>query len=75
MSSKKYVIKLNRDLCIGAASCLALAPKTFELDFENKVCLSAVSEDDNDAITLAAESCPTKAITLIDAETGEHQYP
>lgn len=75
MASKKYVIKLNRDLCIGAASCLALAPKTFELDFENKVCLSDVGDDAVDAIKLAAESCPTKAITLIDTETQKQEYP
>ena len=33
---KKYKIKIDRNLCIGAASCVALAMKTFALDSENK---------------------------------------
>ncbi len=31
-----YKVKVDRDLCIGAASCVAVAPKTFELDNEGK---------------------------------------
>lgn len=30
-------IEIDRDLCIGAASCVALAAKTFGLDQEGKV--------------------------------------
>jgi len=32
----KYKVSLNRDLCIGAGSCLAMAAATFCLDSENK---------------------------------------
>ena len=31
-----YKIKVDRDLCIGAASCIAVAPKVYELDNEGK---------------------------------------
>jgi len=75
IKTKKYRIKVDRDLCIGAASCVALAAKTFELDAENKAIILAEDADTAEAIRLAAESCPTKAIILEDAETGKQEYP
>lgn len=75
MASKKYRIKIDRNLCIGAASCVALAMKTFGLDDENKAIVLDEGGDEAEAIKLAAESCPTKAIILEDAETGKQEYP
>lgn len=72
---KKYKITIDRNLCIGAASCVALAMKTFALDEENKAIVIEGEGDPPDAIKLAAESCPTKAIILIDEETGDQEYP
>lgn len=72
---KRYKIKIDRDLCIGAASCVALAMKTFALDSENKAIILEGEGDPPDLVKLAAESCPTKAIILIDEETGEQEYP
>ena len=73
--NKKYRIKVDRNLCIGAASCVALAMKTFELDEENKAVIIDEDGDDAETIKLAAESCPTKAIILENIETGEQEYP
>jgi len=72
---KKYTIKVDRNLCIGAASCVALAMKTFGLDDENKAIVLDENGDVPEAIRLAAESCPTKAIILVDDETGQQEYP
>ncbi len=72
---KRYKITIDRDLCIGAASCVALALKTFALDSENKAIVLEGEGDPPEMIKLAAESCPTKAIILIDEETGEQEYP
>ncbi len=72
---KKYKITVDRDLCIGAASCVALAIKTFALDSENKAVIVEGEGDEAEIIKLAAESCPTKAIILEDSETGEQEYP
>ena len=74
-NTKKYRIKIDRNLCIGAASCVALAMKTFALDSENKAVILEENGDEAEAIKLAAESCPTKAIILENAETGEQEYP
>jgi ferredoxin len=75
MADKKYHVKIDRNLCIGAASCVALAMKTFALDDENKAIVLDDNGDVSEAIRLAAESCPTKAIILEDSETGEQEYP
>ena len=72
---KRFKIRVDRNLCIGAASCVALAMKTFALDSENKAIILEEDGDDAEAIKLAAESCPTKAIILENAETGEQEYP
>ena len=74
-NNKKYRIKVDRNLCIGAASCVALAMKTFALDSENKAVISDEDGDGAEMIRLAAESCPTKAIILEDVETGKQEYP
>ena len=54
---------------------MALAMETFELDSENKAVVLEGEGDPPDVVKLAAESCPTKAIILVDEETGEQEYP
>lgn len=73
--NKKFKIKIDRTLCIGAASCVALAMKTFQLDAENKAVVLDEGGDEAETIKLAAESCPTKAIILENLENGKQEYP
>ncbi|MEK9175567.1 MAG: ferredoxin [Patescibacteria group bacterium] len=67
-------IFINRDLCIGAASCIAVAPGVFQLDGENKAVVIDENGADQQTIMLAAQSCPTRAIFLYDEE-GKQIYP
>ena len=67
-------IFIDRDLCIGAASCIAVAPDVFELDKENKAVVKNKEAVDDETLLLAAQSCPTKAIILYDEE-GNQIYP
>lgn len=70
----KYRVKVNRSKCIGAASCVAIAPKVFALDEKNLA--HVISEDELDDIKLlAAQSCPTAAIIIEDIETGTQVWP
>ena len=71
-----YTPKVLRDKCIGAASCVAVAPKTFKLDDQNKaVIIKATGDKDaDDAILLAAQSCPTAAIEVYD-QSGKKIWP
>ncbi len=71
----KYIIKVTRDKCISAASCVAIAPGTFELDEEQIVKIISQDGDAPDLQLLAAQSCPTMAITIIDAETNQQVWP
>ena len=67
-------IYIDRDLCIGAASCTAVAPEVFELDKENKAVVKDKNAADDETLLLAAQACPTKAIILYDEE-GNQIYP
>lgn len=62
-----YTTKVLRDKCIGAASCVAVAAKTFALDAENRAVVLTGDHDADDEILLAAQSCPTAAIEVYDA--------
>lgn len=65
----KIKIIVNRDLCISAASCVAIAPEIFELDSEGKAYPKIAETDDPILIKKAkdaAENCPTSAIKIIE---------
>ena len=70
----KYKVQVIRNKCIGAASCVAVAPGVFALDEENKAVVINDKGADSETILLAAQSCPTRAIILFDEE-GKQIYP
>ncbi len=82
-------IKVDRNLCIGSAPCVTMAPEVFDLDDEAKAVLKhkdgVKSSDavfvseleapmDDEILLMAAQSCPTRAIFLYDEE-GKQIYP
>lgn len=67
-------IYVDRDLCIGAAPCVVVAPGVFQLDDENKAVVMDAKGADDETILLAAQSCPVQAIILHDEE-GNQIYP
>lgn len=85
-----HKIVVDRNLCIGAASCIVVAGTVFELDAENKAVIIrregakdsgpvergmlADGAVTDETILTAAQSCPTKAIFLFD-EQGNQIYP
>ncbi len=71
----KYQVKVDPDKCIGAASCVAVAVKTFLLNQDNKAEVLDQDGDDDQAKMLAAQSCPTGAIEIYDTATGEKVWP
>jgi ferredoxin len=72
---RSYTVKVIRDKCIGAASCVAVSPATFKLDEENIAVILGQKVDTDENVLLAAQSCPTAAIIVIDDETGEQVWP
>lgn len=67
-------IIVDRDLCIGAASCVAVSAITYKLDDENKAVVIDPNVASDEELMMAAQSCPTKAILLIDKD-GKQIYP
>lgn len=66
---------VDRDLCIGAATCVAVAPKTFVLDSQAKaVYLNTSAQDSDQTIIDAARACPVAAI-IIEDEKGNRIFP
>ena len=67
-SGKIRKIKVDRVKCIGANTCVELAPGVFQLDSEHLAYIVDPDSESDDAIRLAAEGCPILAITLLDEE-------
>lgn len=72
---RKLTMRIDRDLCIGAATCIAIAPKAWALDNEAKaVILDTCDQEDDNTLIEAAKGCPVMAIFITD-ETGKQIYP
>ncbi|GIW63058.1 MAG: hypothetical protein KatS3mg090_0884 [Patescibacteria group bacterium] len=72
---KKYKVWVDRDLCIGAGTCVAVAVKTFALDSEMKAVVINTAEEENfDTIVEAARACPVTAI-FIEDDQGNKIFP
>ena len=67
-------IVVDRIKCIGAYSCVEVAPKVFQLDKENLAYIVDPDSEDDDTILMAAEACPLLAIELYD-EKDEIIFP
>ena len=69
MENSSLTVLIDRNLCIGAAACIAAAPEYFQLDEDNvaetKVANPILANSDAaKRIREAADSCPTGAITV-----------
>jgi ferredoxin len=62
-----YRIEIDRSLCEGMASCVKIAPGTFDLDADGIAVLSGPA---GEAAVEAAECCPFVAIAVFDQATG-----
>lgn len=67
-------IEIKRDVCIGAATCSAIAPDVFELDPEMKAIVKNPQGANDETILDAAKSCPTLAIYIYD-DAGKQIFP
>lgn len=65
---------VDRELCIGAATCIAVAPNAFELDNDAKAVYKPGHGHDDATILASAQSCPVYAIILKSKE-GKKVYP
>jgi ferredoxin len=57
-------VNVDRDLCIGSGTCVRLAPGVFALDDEEISVVVNPEAVEISKLQLAAEACPTEAITI-----------
>jgi curved DNA-binding protein CbpA len=75
----RFSISVEPSLCMAFGSCEVLAPKVFVLE-KNKIINPKVRIESEDGapfedILSAAETCPTKAIRIVDRQSGEQVFP
>lgn len=78
-------VQVDADKCLGFGSCVIVSPDVFRLDerpgkgvFRSRAKLDVLDESggkDFENLMIAAQSCPTQAITIIDRKTGKRVYP
>jgi ferredoxin len=75
MAAQKLKIRIIREECIGDGACADEATGTFQLDADGIACCKAEITDDVATILKSARACPTDAIVVVDADTGEQLVP
>ena len=75
----RFQITVEPSLCLAFGSCETLAPKVFVLEknkrINPKVKIESETGANFESILAAAQTCPTKAIKIVDRYTGEQIYP
>ena len=75
----RYRIIVEPSLCLAFGSCETLAPKVFVVEKNRRINPKAVVISETaeafETILDAAQTCPTKAIIIIDKYTGERIFP
>lgn len=79
----KYLVRYERDKCIGAGVCVVLDEKSFEMNTDGKADLKdsakkpseiyekEIDEKEFEDTMKAAEGCPVRIIHIIKKDTGE----
>jgi ferredoxin len=58
-------ITINRDACMGSGNCGFWAPGVFDLDDDGIAIVLDVNAQPEDKVVLAAQGCPTQAISVV----------
>ena len=64
-------VMIDEAACAAHGDCVEVAPAVFALDDVATV----VGTGPDDLLLAAAEACPSAAIVIRDAATGDHIYP
>ena len=75
----RFHLIVDPSLCMAFGGCETLAPGVFVVDKNKMINPKAIVKSetgaDFDMILAAAQTCPTKAIRIIDRYTGEQIFP
>jgi ferredoxin len=67
----RWIVSVDKAACIGSGVCVGTAPGRFVLDDKQRSAPVGAQITADEAVRDAAASCPTEAISLVDADTGE----
>jgi ferredoxin len=67
----RWKVFVDKNVCISSAMCVALAPGRFVLDEQQRSGPVEAEIDPDEVVRDAAASCPSEAIRLVDADTGQ----
>ncbi|MCF6276469.1 MAG: ferredoxin [Candidatus Magasanikbacteria bacterium] len=67
-------IVIDKEGCIGARSCVVVAPEIFKMNEENIAYIINPDASDDDILKMSAEACPVLAVHLYD-ENGNKIFP
>jgi ferredoxin len=68
-------VTVNTDKCQAYGACMKTAPDVLKPDAEGKAQVVDLGAAPDEIVLKAARSCPYKAITVIDEETGQQLHP
>ncbi len=69
----KPMAQIDARACAAHGDCLDIAPTAIALS-DDDVAI-AIGTAPEDVLVRAAESCPSVAISVVDADSGEQLYP
>jgi len=67
----RWKVSVDKNACIGSSMCVAIAPGRFVLDERQRSGPVDAETDPDEVVRDAAASCPSEAISLVDADTGQ----
>jgi ferredoxin len=73
--ARRLRITVDPEHCVGNGMCLVAAPRVFEHNADRQSTVMNPTGDPEDRILHAAANCPTNAIRVEDADTGEVLFP
>lgn len=72
---KKFHIFIDRDKCVSDGLCTDKAPDVFEVDEDDMPVVISDTTKWPENLVWIAKNCPTEALRIVDAETGEKVWP
>jgi ferredoxin len=68
-------VTVNKNRCIASGDCVENAPGVFQFDADDKAEAYNQKGAADAVIIAAARSCPAKAITVVDTDSGAQLFP
>ncbi len=73
--TRTLLITVDHDLCMGNGQCVFLAPEVFRHNANRQSEVVEPAGAPEKTVLQAAGYCPTGAISVADAESGERLFP